>query len=168
MASKGKTFTVLIVEDNDADAILLEHSLCGSDTTAEFRVERACSLSEGKDLLEEKEFDAVLLDLSLPDSRGPETVSGLRAHNQDVPVIVLSGLDDDSTAFAAIQAEAQDYLVKGQATGRQIEQAISHAIERQSIQNTFRDALVVLFLKRIRQYAGGFCRSISRISRRMA
>ena len=143
MASKGKTLTVLIVEDNDADAILLEHSLCGTDTASDFIVERACCLSEGKDLLAEKEFDAVLLDLSLPDSRGPETVSGLRANNQDVPVIVLSGLDDDSTAFAAIQAEAQDYLVKGQATGRQLEQAISHAIERQSIQNTFRDALVV-------------------------
>ena len=139
----GKTIRVLVVEDNDADAVLLKHALKAPNVTSFFEVERAVTLSQACELISKNIFDVVLLDLSLPDSRGVETVKNLHTVNPNVPIIVLSGLDDDSAAFASIQAEAQDYLVKGQAGGRQIEQAINHAIERHNIQNTFREALLV-------------------------
>lgn len=138
-----KVVKVLLVEDSDADALLLRHALKDPALRADFELCRATSLSEASVELEKAHYDVVLLDLSLPDSRGVETVRALRRSNQDVPIIVLSGLDDDSAAFEAIKAEAQDYLVKGQANGRQIDQAVSHAIERHNVQRTFREALLL-------------------------
>lgn len=138
-----KTIRLLVVEDNDADAVLLKHALKAPGVSSRFEVERAGTLARACELISRDVFDVVLLDLSLPDSRGVETVRKLRATNPNVPIIVLSGLDDDMAAFESIKAEAQDYLVKGQAGGRQIEQAVNHAIERHNIQNTFREALIV-------------------------
>lgn len=138
-----KLVRMLVVEDSDADALLLKHALRDPMVRTEFEVCRVKSLKEASQALGESEFNVVLLDLSLPDSRGVETVRALRRFNRDVPIIVMSGLDDDVAAFESIQAEAQDYLVKGQATGRQLDQAVSHAIERHNIQQTFREALIL-------------------------
>lgn len=143
MKTPDKLVRMLLVEDSDADALLLKRALRDPMARAEFDVCRVKSLREASQALSESEFDVVLLDLSLPDSRGVETVRALRRCNRDVPIIVMSGLDDDVAAFESIQAEAQDYLVKGQANGRQIDQAVSHAIERHNIQQTFREALLL-------------------------
>jgi len=124
---------ILLVEDDPQDAFLLRKAVAeaGSGSFELVCVER---LGEGMQQLEEGEFDAVLLDLSLPDSRGLETFSRLYGSHPGVPIVVLTGVDDDALALKAVQAGAQDYLVKGQVGHPLLERAIRYAIERNNLQ----------------------------------
>ena len=81
-------------------------------------------------LIEQSEFDVVLLDLTLPDSRGLETCITLRSEAPHIPIIILTGLDDEALALKAMRNGAQDYLVKGQVHGDVIARAIRYAIQR--------------------------------------
>src|SRR5262249_33611649 len=87
-------------------------------------------LSEALERLKEAEFDAILLDLNLPDARGLEAIAPVNDTAPDVPIVVLSGLWDESLAVAAVQRGAQDYLVKGQGGGSLLTRSIRYAIER--------------------------------------
>jgi DNA-binding response OmpR family regulator len=98
---------VLLVEDNDDDALLIRESL--AETKIE--IHRAERLSSALERLAEGRFDAVLLDLSLPDARGLETISRLRRQAAAVPMVVLTGLDDEEVAMRAVEEGAQDYLI---------------------------------------------------------
>jgi len=88
-------------------------------------------LAPALELLAKEKFDALLLDLQLPNSDGFETLQQVRAAAADVPVIVLTGMDDDGQALAAIQGGAQDYAAKDRLDGRLLGRTIRHAIERQ-------------------------------------
>src|SRR3954447_14890748 len=103
---------VLLIEDNPGDARLVELMLreAGGATIQLARAER---LAAGLAHLARSPADAILLDLSLPDSQGLATFARLHVAVPDVPVVVLSGLADETVAVQAVAAGAQDYLVKG-------------------------------------------------------
>ncbi len=95
-----------------------------------FAVTRVARLQEALNLLAQKRFAVVLLDLGLPDSVGLETLAAVRGAAENVPIVVLTGIDDDGLSLAAIQQGAQDYLAKDHLEGRLLSRTIRHAIER--------------------------------------
>lgn len=122
---------VLLVEDNPGDARLVEIMLSEASSSAEFEVAHVVSLKEALERLEKAEDEVIMLDLSLPDSSGAETVTRMRAAAPRTPMVVLSGQDDEEIALQALQSGAQDYLIKGQGDGNLIARSIRYAIERQ-------------------------------------
>ena len=134
--------TALLIEDNEGDVALIQRML-GSGRGIPIRLETASRLADGLRRLDEGGIDVVLLDLGLPDSSGLDTVRATRAHAADVPIIVLTGLDDEVLGANAVWAGAQDYLVKGQVDATLLARAIRYAISRQSLQAQARSHAVV-------------------------
>ncbi len=128
---------VLLIEDNPADARLIRE-LLREVTTLAFDVECAGSLSQGFERLSVGRFDALLLDMSLPDSTGMRTFTRAQEHAPHLPIIILTGLNDESTAISAVASGAQDYLVKGQVQGPLLARAIRYAIERKRVGDEIR------------------------------
>ncbi len=125
---------VLLIEDNPGDALLIREMLRDAREVA-FALQICSTLAEGLQELSERRFDVILLDIDLPDSRGMETVSRLlnRHPANPVPVVVLTGFDDQDVAVQALKAGAQDYLVKGDTTTNLLIRSIRYAIERHRI-----------------------------------
>lgn len=121
--------TVLLIEDNDVDARLTQ-DLLAEWSIEEFQITHVKTLSEGLTRLSQIRFDAILLDLSLPDAFGLPTVRQVHATNPSVPLVVLSGVSDQTLALQAVQQGAQDYLVKGQGHPELLARAVRYAIER--------------------------------------
>lgn len=120
---------ILLVEDNAVDAQLAQDIL--SDWTADqFDVTHVTSLKKALAALGRERFQAVLLDLSLPDGYGLDTLQDVHGTSPGIPIVVLSGFDDQAMALQAVQQGAQDYLVKGQIQGDLLARAIRYAIER--------------------------------------
>lgn len=121
---------VLLVEDNRADARLIEELL--REAEAGLDLEWVTRLGEAAQRLNDSEpvIDAVLLDLSLPDSQGFETFASLSSQAPQVPIIMLTGIDDEQLAIQAVRGGAQDYLVKGRVDGELLARAVRYAIER--------------------------------------
>jgi PAS domain S-box-containing protein len=131
---------VLLVEDNPGDARLLQLTL-SEVTSAHFDLTCVGLLSSAIKSLFEQSFDAVLLDLSLPDSQGFDTFTKLHERFPDVPIVVLSGLSDETLALRAVQEGAQDYLVKGQVNGADlISRSLRYAIERKRTQEALQES----------------------------
>ena len=126
---RSDTLRILLIEDNPADARLTRELLreVGSIT---LDLVHADTLAAGLALLAAQEFAVVLADLSLPDAQGLETVRRLREADARVPLVVLTGLDDERIAVEMLQSGAQDYLVKGHREGHVLARAIHYAIER--------------------------------------
>jgi phosphoserine phosphatase RsbU/P len=120
---------VLLIEDNPMDVRLIGIMLRDSAPTL-FQIEQVDRLERGLQQLGNGAFDLVLVDLSLPDSHGLETFSRVHAVAPKVPIIVLSGLADETVAVSAVHEGAQDYLVKGQVSGPLLVRAMRYAIER--------------------------------------
>lgn len=120
---------VLLIEDNPVDAQLTQDILA-EWANDRFDLTRVGTLSEGLARLARDRFDAVLLDLSLPDAQGLNTVTQVLATSPGIPIVVLTGYDDQELALQAVQQGAQDYLVKGQAQADLLSRAIRYAIER--------------------------------------
>jgi signal transduction histidine kinase len=126
---KTSPIHLLLVEDNPADATLLQYTL--AEATAEsFHITHVERMDEAVHRLTSDSFDAILLDLSLPDSRGIDTVAQVNAVAPHVPIIVMTGLDDEATALKAVRRGAQDFLLKGQGDCRVLARAIRYAMER--------------------------------------
>jgi serine phosphatase RsbU (regulator of sigma subunit) len=119
--------SVLLVEDDDGDALIVDDLL--SEALPETRISRSRRFSDALDMLDSS-IDCVLLDLKLPDAEGIDTVVRLRAQAPDTPLIVLTGLDHEASGVAAVDAGAQDYLVKGEVDGAQLARAIRYSIVR--------------------------------------
>ena len=126
------TVRVLVLEDDPGDALLLEAEFRGK-SSIDVRLTFAPRLSEGLSLLASQAFDAVLLDLNLPDSRGMDTFERLRTAAPEVPLIVCTGLQDDEVVQQALRGGAQDYLVKGPGIGLLLARAVHLAIERRRV-----------------------------------
>ncbi len=124
---------VLLIEDNPGDARLINEMLDEEPKSA-FRMRHADRLSRGLELLSQMDIELVLLDLSLPDSHGLETFSKVYAHSPKVPIIVLSGNDDQQLALYAVKSGAQDYLVKGKIDRELLLKAMQYSIERKRYQ----------------------------------
>jgi len=129
----GGALRALMVEDNDGDVGLMKGLLAEEDGTA-VQLSHVPRLGEGLSLLERERFDVLLLDLSLPDSQGLETVVRAHTATPDLPILVLTGLDDEGLAVQAVERGAQDYLVKGQFDGGQLVRAMRYAIARREAQ----------------------------------
>jgi len=123
---------VLLVEDNPGDARLLEELL--REGALDHELLRADRLDQGRELLGHGPVDVVLLDLSLPDATGMETVRRMLDAAGDAPIVVLTGLNDERVAVEAVQAGAQDYLVKGQVESTLLVRSIRYAIERKRLE----------------------------------
>ncbi len=120
---------VLLIEDNPDDACLLREAL-NEAREAHIDLVHVEHLDEAAKLLRQETFQVILLDLSLPDSQGIETVLRVQDHAPSVPIIVLTGLADDNIALQAVRAGAQDYLVKGDIDARILVRSIRYASER--------------------------------------
>ncbi len=129
-----KTVHVLVVEDNTADAILLRQ-MFHKESTRSFDLVHLKTMSAAVEHLQKGEVDIVLLDLGLPDGHGLDTIRRVKAVAPEVPVIVLTGLDDETLAAKALKEGAQDYLIKGQIENRALPRALRHAIERHRMQS---------------------------------
>ena len=125
----NNSLNILTVEDNPSDLFLLEHMLKSSGLGVR-RLYSTDRIREAYTLLQEKEIDLVLLDLSLPDSFGINSFIYLKPVVQKIPVIILTGLSDTSVALEAIKEGAQDYLVKVELTESLLVKAIQYSLER--------------------------------------
>ncbi len=130
---------VLLIEDNEDDAYLIGETLT-ERTATDVELEWVDRLGSGLTRLAEDKIDLVLLDLSLPDSHGLETLDKVQRQTPDVPVIVLTHLDDEAMAVQAVRRGAQDYLVKGRSDGDGLARAIQYAIERKGSEKAVRDS----------------------------
>jgi len=131
----GSPILALVVEDNPADALLLEDVL-RRIRDAQFEITHVERLADALASLALASYDIVLLDLGLPDSQGTQTVTGLRQSQPQVPVVVLTGLDDEAVGISAVQLGAQDYLVKGNFAPSLLGRSIRYAIERKRIEKS--------------------------------
>jgi len=130
---------ILLIEDDDGDARLAQDNL--ADWLPRAQVERCQTLAQAI-ASASRDLDCLILDLGLPDATGLEGVAKLRAHVPGVPLIVLTGLADESAGAAAVRAGAQDYLVKGQLDGGQLSRAIRYAIGRGQAERAARELLL--------------------------
>jgi PAS domain S-box-containing protein len=149
------TVRLLLVEDNPGDARLVEILLSEASSSADFEVVSAERLGEALERLEQSGFDAILLDLSLPDSSGLETLSRMRTAAPQTPMVVLSGQDDEETTLQALHMGAQDYLLKGQANNDTMARSIRYAIERARTEEELRQSeeRFRLLVEGVRDYA---------------
>ncbi len=120
----------LLIEDNPGDARLIREMLADTNGTGGFDVVCSDRLAKAIENLAIPDTDIVLLDLSLPDSQGLDTLVRLHTVAQTPPVVVLTSYDDEMTAIKAVQEGAQDYLVKGQFDDSLLIRSIRYAIER--------------------------------------
>ena len=125
----SQAIRVLLIEDNPGDARLIQE-LFSECAPGSFVLQWAESLTQGRGILDKEEIDTVLLDLSLPESQGFETFTTIHQQNPRVPIIILTGFDDETFAIRAVQQGAQDYLVKGLVGSHLLARAILYAIER--------------------------------------
>src|ERR1700686_3591408 len=126
--SKKSIKTLLLVENNPADARLLqemlnERSLNGTE------VSHVTTMSDAESHLGRHDVDIIVLDLGLPDTQGVQAIRRAHAAAPHIPLVVLTGLDDESLAAQALQEGAQDYLLKGQIEPRGLLRALRYAIE---------------------------------------
>ena len=137
-ASPVSPLRVLVIEDDPLFQKIIQTYLLQS--TNRTKVQLADRLEKGLRELEEGAFDAVLLDLTLPDSEGPETLERFQKEAPEVPVIVLTGLDDDLVAAEAVRQGAQDFLVKSDLSGTILSRAVRYAIERAKSERALRES----------------------------
>ena len=132
----------LLIEDDPDDTMLLVDLMAQPDWPS-FRFAFTCaeSLEQGLAHLEKAAVDIVLLDLLLPDSRGIDTVLKVRARAPEVPIVVLTGLADETLGLKTLSHGAQDYVVKGNITGHALKRTISYAVERHRLMRSFRDVI---------------------------
>jgi two-component system cell cycle response regulator len=128
---------ILLIEDSSADAKLIQEMLKDSSLPAPDLV-HASRLSDGLQRISGERFDALLIDLGLPDSKGIDTLKKVLGQAPETPIIVLTGLADEVTGVQAVQAGAQDYLVKNSVNGDLLIRSIRYAIERKRLMTELR------------------------------
>lgn len=126
-----KATHILLIEDNPGDADLVRLRLVEGKSAAE--VNCVNRLSDGLESLKERSPSVILLDLNLPDCQGAETFRRVLEKAPNVPVVILSGQDDEALATKALHQGVQDYLVKGAISSSGLERAMRYAVERQAL-----------------------------------
>src|SRR4051812_14575144 len=124
---------ILLIEDNPGDARLIKEALVEIQSMPVEMV-HATRLQEGLTKSAEQKFDVVLLDLSLPDSSGLDTIRRTNKAIPQTPIIVLTGFNDETFSVSVVHEGAQDFLVKGQFDGGLLMRAMRYAIERKQAQ----------------------------------
>lgn len=123
---------VLLVEDNLQHARLVQAFLSKFETPS-YDLVHADRLSTGLERLRESDVDIIVLDLTLPDSGGLETFQKIHAQAKGIPIVVLSGIDDEELAVRAVREGAQDYLLKGDLNASALVHALRFALERHKV-----------------------------------
>jgi PAS domain S-box-containing protein len=137
---------ILLIEDNPGDVRLLQEIL-REVSSVRCQIVPAMSLAAAIDrlaVLESVRFDVILLDLSLPDSQGLATFLNLHRRAANIPIVVLTGSDDETLALTAMQQGAQDYLIKGQVDSNLLLRSIRYAIERERTEAALRQTKIEL------------------------
>lgn len=129
-------FSLLIVED-DADDLRAIKSLLEKDASRDYLIEHCTSLGAAMDLLDSRVFDAVLLDLGLPDSQGFETIISLKEHNIDTPIVILTELDDERFAEQAMRLGFEDYVPKSALLTSRLDWQVKQAVERHKVTKSY-------------------------------
>lgn len=132
------TIRVLHIEDTTSEARLI-HQLLGRSKNPIFEIEWASELRKGLMLLAEKSYDLVISDLQLPDAYGLGTFRLVQDHALNVPIILLTNIEDDRLALQAIDAGAQDYVRKSQLDGDRLINVVRFAIGRHRLMSEMRD-----------------------------
>lgn len=127
------TIHALLVEDNPGDARLIRETLAEVGQPR-FRLKWVENLDKALEILAQQPFAVILLDMSLPDSQGMNTVRRIEQAAPNTPVVILTGLDDEVLAVEAVRSGAQEYLVKSEVTGHLLVRTIRYAIERHHMQ----------------------------------
>jgi signal transduction histidine kinase/DNA-binding response OmpR family regulator len=135
----SKPLRILLVEDNPGDADLIQEMLPTTDESG-FTVHCVSRLSEAVSHLREEEADLALLDLDLPDSQGIETVRLAHEAAPQMPIVVLTGNQDERLGIAAVQGGAQDFLIKGQTHRSQLSRVLRYAIQRHCVEEQMRES----------------------------
>lgn len=131
------TVRILLIEDNEDDAYLIRRLLSRSPLT-KFHLQIVDELAAGLELLASDGFDLILLDLTVRDSFGLETLHKAQASVPDVPIVVMTSLSDEALGVKAVQLGAQDYLVKGEVDAPLLVRAINYAVERKQAERELR------------------------------
>lgn len=140
---------VLLIEDSPGDARLAQEILAETHDQG-YEIDLVSTLAAATTRLAQGAVDVALLDLGLPDSQGMSTLEGLQAAAPSLPIVVLSGLDDASTAVEAVRRGAEDYLVKGRFDDDLLSRTLRYAVERKRLSEQLREeAGVVEMLQRI-------------------
>ncbi len=127
-----RNIKVLMIDDNPGDTRII-WELISSYKRIRFVLETMNQLSDGLELLKKKYYDVILLDLMLPDSQGIDTFYSVHAEAPDVPIVILSGLEDEELIVQAVKEGAQDYIVKSHMDTNVVVQAMLYAIKRHNI-----------------------------------
>jgi len=139
MDSLSEDFNILIVEDNPADQYLLQEMLTSSRLGIN-QLFTAPRLADAISLLQQQTIHFILLDLSLPDSFGIESLTSLREITKQIPIIILTGLSDTEVALEALNQNAQDYLVKGEFNVGLLVKSVEYSLERKKIEERIRSS----------------------------
>ncbi|MCI0605146.1 response regulator, partial [bacterium] len=134
-----RQMNLLLVEDNPADADLF-HQLFSRIMTAHVNLVQCGTLAEALSLIQKNRFDVVLLDLTLPDSLGMMGVNRIYNLAPDLPIVVLTGMEDTAVEIRALLEGAQDYLIKGAMNSDQIFRSIRYAIQRKKAEEALRQS----------------------------
>lgn len=126
---KTRPVKILLIEDDQDDALMLEETLAGVDKAYDVKMQWVDSLEEGIDRINGGDFDLIFLDLSLPGTTGIDTFLTLRDQYPTMPIVILTGFTHDSFADEARQQGAHDYLVKGDIDGDTITRVIRSVLE---------------------------------------
>jgi PAS domain S-box-containing protein len=129
---------ILLIEDNPSDVSLINEML--SEAGSEFSVQHVQSLPDGLQLLQERKFDLVLVDLGLPESQGLDAALAVRRQSELTPVVALVLQGDAETAMKSLAMDIQDYLVKGEITGSLLSRSIRFAIQRKRDSESLRES----------------------------
>ncbi|HEX2866426.1 MAG TPA: PAS domain S-box protein [Ignavibacteriales bacterium] len=132
-----KQIRILQIEDNPGDVRLIREML-KDVKSAGCTLKHAPTLATGLEFLNSHECDLVLLDLGLPDSMGLGTLERIHSHNSVIPVVIMTGLDDEELGLKAVQSGAQDYLIKSEIDPDVLVRSIRYAIERKRIEEKLR------------------------------
>lgn len=138
---------VLLIEDNPADALIARAAMAKAQL--DFQIEHVQSMKQAEEVLATSHFDVVLTDLSLPDAQGLEALERVRLMGGDLPVIVLTGLNDEEVGVRALREGAEDYLVKGELKGHSLGRAVRYAMDKCLIRRQLVEAQRNCFVERL-------------------
>jgi PAS domain S-box-containing protein len=139
MSQSGRELYLLIIEDNQGDLLLIEEYL--KEEFIELRIYKATTFSQARQILKSnKSFDAILLDLSLPDARGESLVVDMIEMAHSIPVIVLTGYSDKEFGVKTLAMGVSDYLLKDELNSSALNKSISYSIERKRIQTQLNES----------------------------
>ncbi len=130
---------ILLIEDDPAAARILKASL-ESERNPAMNIQLASRIEEGLRILGNSSVDCILLDLNLPDSKGLETITKIQVQSHNIPIVVLTGTDDDEIAIEAVRRGAQDYVIKGRVDGKVLSRIIRYAMERKRFDEVLRES----------------------------